>query len=191
MKDKDELRSFDLSEFRVDSTEGAMPKMRGYAAMFNSLSGDLGGFREMIAPGAFAKSLESADIRAVFNHDSNIVLGRNKAGTLRLKEDRNGLAFEIDPPDTQAARDLIISINRGDINQMSFRFRAIDDKWERRDGEMIRILKEVRLLDVSPVTFPAYIDTDIAVRSMEKAIKEEIPDITYINDLMRRKLALI
>ena len=140
MKDK-ELRSFALNEFRVDSEEGAQPKMYGHAAMFDSLSGDLGGFREQIAPGAFSKSLESADIRALFNHDSNIVLGRNKAGTLRLKEDKNGLAIEIDPPDTQAARDLMVSMQRGDINQMSFGFRTITDKWEKRDGEWLRTLK--------------------------------------------------
>lgn len=190
MKDK-ELRSFALNEFRVDSTEGAQPKMYGHAAMFDSLSGDLGGFREMIAPGAFVKSLESADIRALFNHDSNIVLGRNKAGTLRLKEDKNGLAIEIDPPDTQAARDLIVSMSRGDINQMSFGFRTITDKWEKRDGEWLRTLKEVELFDVSPVTYPAYAATDIAVRSMQEAIKKDTPDNKYMIDLMRRKLDLI
>lgn len=189
MKDK-ELRSFALNEFRVDSAEGVQPKMYGHAAMFDSLSGDLGGFREMIAPGAFAKSLESADIRALFNHDSNIVLGRNKAGTLRLKEDKNGLAIEIDPPDTQAARDLMVSIKRGDVDQMSFGFRTITDKWEKRDGEWLRTLKEVELFDVSPVTYPAYAATDIAVRSMQEAIKQETPDTRYMIDLMRRKLIL-
>ena len=97
MKDK-ELRSFALNEFRVDSAEGMPPRMFGHAAMFNSLSGDLGGFREQIAPGAFRKSLESADVRALFNHDSNIVLGRNKAGTLRLKEDESGYLCEIRAP---------------------------------------------------------------------------------------------
>jgi len=189
MKDK-ELRSFALHEFRVDS-ENDKPKMYGHAAMFDSLSEDLGGFRERIAPGAFAKSLESADIRALFNHDSNIVLGRNKSGTLRLKEDKTGLAIEIDPPDTQAARDLIISMSRGDINQMSFGFRTITDKWAKLDGEWIRTLLEVDLFDVSPVTYPAYNSTDIAVRSMQEAIKLEIPDNLYMLDLMRRKLNLI
>ena len=190
MKDK-ELRSFALNEFRVDSAEGMPPKMFGHAAMFNSLSGDLGGFREQIAPGAFRKSLESADVRALFNHDSNIVLGRNKAGTLRLKEDESGLAIEIDPPDTQAARDLMVSMKRGDINQMSFGFVTRTDKWEKRDGEWIRTLREVDLFDVSPVTYPAYASTDIALRSMQDAIKLEIPDNLYMLDLMRRKLQLV
>lgn len=189
MKDK-ELRSFALNEFRVDS-EDDKPKMYGHAAMFNSLSGDLGGFREQIAPGAFAKSLDSADIRALFNHDSNIVLGRNKSGTLRLSEDATGLAIEIDPPDTQAARDLMVSIKRKDIDQMSFGFRTITDKWEKRDGEWLRTLKEVELFDVSPVTYPAYLSTDIAVRSMQEAIKQTMPDNLYMLDLMRRKLQLV
>ena len=189
MKDK-ELRSFALNEFRVDS-ENDKPKMYGHAAMFDSLSEDLGGFRERIAPGAFSNSLESSDIRALFNHDSNIVLGRNKSGTLRLKEDKTGLAIEIDPPDTQAARDLIVSMQRGDISQMSFGFRTIADKWAKLDGEWVRTLLEVDLFDVSPVTYPAYNSTDIAVRSMQEAIKLEIPDNLYMIDLMKRKLQLI
>lgn len=189
MKDK-ELRSFALNEFRVDS-EDDKPKMYGHAAMFNSLSGDLGGFREQIAPGAFAKSLDSADIRALFNHDSNIVLGRNKSGTLRLSEDATGLAIEIDPPDTQAARDLIVSMKRGDINQMSFGFRTRKDAWNEVNGEWIRTLLEVELFDVSPVTYPAYLSTDIAVRSMQEAIKQTTPDKLYMVDLMRRKLQLV
>lgn len=190
MKDK-ELRSFALNEFRVDAADGMPPKMFGHAAMFDSLSEDLGGFRERIAPGAFAKSLESADIRALFNHDSNIVLGRNKAGTLRLKEDMSGLAIEIDPPDTQAARDLMVSMKRGDISQMSFGFRTIQDKWAKVNNEWVRTLLEVDLFDVSPVTYPAYNSTDIAVRSMQAAIKQEIPDNLYTLDLMKRKLQLI
>jgi HK97 family phage prohead protease len=185
-----ELRSFSLSEFRIDS-ENEHPVMKGHAAMFDSSSEDLGGFRERIAPGAFSKSLESADIRALFNHDSNIVLGRNKSGTLRLKEDKTGLAIEIDPPDTQAARDLIISMKRGDINQMSFGFRTIADKWAKLDGEWTRTLLEVDLFDVSPVTYPAYLLTDISVRSMQEAIKLEIPDNLYMIDLMKRRLQLI
>ena len=190
MKDK-ELRSFALNEFRVDSAEGMPPKMFGHAAMFDSMSEDLGGFRERIAPGAFAKSLESADVRALFNHDSNIVLGRNKSGTLRLKEDLTGLAIEIDPPDTQAARDLMVSMKRGDINQMSFGFRTVADKWAKLDGAWVRTLLEVDLFDVSPVTYPAYNSTDIAIRSMQDAIKLEIPDNLYMIDLMRRKLQLV
>jgi len=187
MNDK-ELRSFVLNEFRVDSAEGSAPKIYGHAAIFNSLSEDLGGFREQIAPGAFAKTLDSADIRALFNHDSNIVLGRNKSGTLRLKEDETGLAIEIDPPDTQAARDLIVSMKRGDISQMSFGFRTIADNWAKVNDTWVRTLLEIDLFDVSPVTYPAYISTDVAVRSMQSATKQ---DDFYSTNLMKMKLKLI
>lgn len=186
-----ERRTYLVNEFRVDSADDMPPKMFGHAAMFDSLSEDLGGFRERIAAGAFAKTLQSADIRALFNHDSNIVLGRNKSGTLRLKEDITGLAIEIDPPDTQAARDLMVSMKRGDINQMSFGFRTVSDKWAKLDGAWVRTLLEVELFDVSPVTYPAYLATDIAIRSMQEAIKLDIPDESYKLELMKRRLQLI
>jgi hypothetical protein len=87
-----------------------------------------------------------------------------------MKEDDQGLAIEIDPPDTQAARDLMVSIERGDISQMSFGFRVKGEEWEFNDGEDpdIRTLTEVQLFDVSPVTYPAYTQTDVGVRSLEE-----------------------
>lgn len=158
-----EIRYFNI-ELRADSEE---PKITGHAAVFNQWSEDLGGFREIIRPGAFAKTIKEADVRALFNHDPNYVLGRNKAGTLRLEEDKKGLAIEIDPPDTQWARDLTTSIQRGDIDQMSFGFRTVKDKWG-DDGETNqRELLEVELFDVSPVTYPAYPQTSVGVRSID------------------------
>ena len=100
----------------------AVPMIVGYAATFNQ-SAEIGGyFTEVIAPGAFADAIAKDDVRAVFNHDENLVLGRTKSGTLRLFEDAIGLRYEIDPPDTQTARDLIESMRRGDISQSSFAF---------------------------------------------------------------------
>jgi len=147
---------------------GDNKKIVGYAAVFNSLSEDLGGFREKINPGAFRAAIKKSDTVALFNHDSNIVLGRTSAGTLELKEDKTGLFMEIDPPDTQAARDLMVSIERGDIKQQSFGFIVKNDSWETIDGEEIRTIGEVEeLYDVSPVTYPAYPDTSVALRSLE------------------------
>lgn len=186
-----ERRTYAVQEFRVDQETDAPPKIIGHAALFDSLSENLGGFRERIASGAFAETLKTADIRALFNHDPNFVLGRNKAGTLRLKEDKTGLAIEIDPPETQTARDLIVSMKRGDINQMSFGFRTVEDRWNKVDGEWIRTLLEVELFDVSPVTYPAYTQTDVAVRSLEKIRAAEIPDESYLIDLRKRSLQLI
>ena len=186
-----ERRSYNLQEFRIDAQENTPPKIYGHAAVFDQLSQDLGGFRERIAPGAFASTLQNADIRALFNHNANFVLGRNKSGTLRLKEDSTGLAIEIDPPETTFAKDLQISMQRGDISQMSFGFMTKNDSWNKVDGEWIRTLLEVELFDVSPVTYPAYTQTDVAVRSMQRAIELIKPDDGYLIDLRRRRLMLI
>jgi HK97 family phage prohead protease len=147
--------------------------MVGYAAKFNTRSQDLGGFVETIAPGAFTRSLEDmADVKALFNHDPNIVLGRSTAGTLRLFQDDTGLRYEVDLPNTTAGRDLAISLERGDISQSSFAFRTIKDDWSfDQDGRELRTLQDLELRDVSPVTYPAYLDTNsgIAQRSLTAA----------------------
>ncbi len=147
--------------------EGGRKKIAGHAAVFNSLSEDLWGFRERIAPGAFKNALAKSDIRALLNHDPNFVLGRIKNGTLRVQEDETGLAVEIDPPETRWADDLLVSIGRGDISQMSFAFRVGEDSWETVDGLNIRtILSFDEIYDVSPVTYPAYPETDVTLRAM-------------------------
>jgi uncharacterized protein len=163
---KKEIRTVPI-ELRVEG--GESPKIVGHAAVFDKWSEDLGGFREKIRAGAFKKTIKEADVRALFNHDPNFVLGRNKAGTLSLAEDDKGLAISIDPPDTQWARDLTTSIERGDIDQMSFGFRTIKDQWTtpKEGNENQRELLEVELFDVSPVTFPAYPQTDVGVRSVD------------------------
>ncbi|AWW40793.1 HK97 family phage prohead protease [Streptomyces cadmiisoli] len=165
--------------FEVRSNEDGSVTMVGYAAKFNTRSQDLGGFVETIAPGAFTRSLEEgADVKALFNHDPNIVLGRSTAGTLRLSQDGIGLRYEVDLPNTTAGRDLAISLERGDINQSSFAFRAIDQDWSfDADGRDLRTLKDLELRDVSPVTYPAYLDTDsgIAQRSLNAAREARTP----------------
>lgn len=159
-----ERRAFPI-EFRLE--QGEAPKIRGYAAVFNQESELLGGFRETIAPGAFKKTLKEADVRALFNHDPNFVLGRTSAGTLALREDKNGLYMEIDAPDTQQGRDVMTLIERGDVDQASFAFRVVKDTWTNEEGQTpTRTLDEVQLFDVSPVTYPAYTQTSVAVRSM-------------------------
>jgi uncharacterized protein len=185
-----EQRTFDVSELRV-KREDEKRKIVGHAAVFNVM-GDGGWFREKIAPGAFASSIQSDDVRALFNHDPNFVLGRNRSGTLKLSEDERGLHIEIEPPDTQVARDLMVSLERGDISQMSFGFEVIKDSWERStEGNNldIRTLEKVRLWDVSPVTFPFYKETDVAVRSHEewqKTLNEPDPTWNTIPNMRRR-----
>lgn len=151
--------------------QGEKPQIVGHAAVFNRDSELIGGmFIERIAPGAFAESLgKPDDVRALINHDPNLLLARNISGTLTLREDEQGLHVTIDPPNTTYANDLLESAKRGDISQMSFGFQTIEDSWTRGENGApdVRTLRKVRLFDVSPVTFPAYPDTDVAVRSHE------------------------
>lgn len=163
-----EQRSFTATfELREDP---AGPVIAGHMAVFNELSQNLGGFFERIQPGAFAESLQKDDVRALFNHDPNFVLGRNRSGTLTLSEDERGLAVLIKAPQNQTIRDLVLEpLRRGDITQGSFGFavRTGGQEWtDDEEGRVIRTLKSVRLFDVSPVTFPAYLGTDVAARSL-------------------------
>jgi len=159
-----EHRTFGINSLEVRRGENG-PTIAGYAAVFNSRSVMLYGYREMILPGAFADSL-MGDIRALWQHDSSQVLGRTRAGTLRLWEDAQGLAFELQPPDTQTGRDAVTLIERGDVDQMSFGFNVPTggDEWaEDDDGIPLRLLKRASLVEVSPVTFPAYEATAVSI----------------------------
>lgn len=181
MADKMEVRTFDVTELEVradkvtteEGEEVEERKITGYAAVFNKLSEPLWGFREKIDKGAFMDSVKSDDIRALWNHNPDYVLGRNKSGTLQLEEDDRGLKIEITPPETQWAKDLMTSIKRKDVNQMSFGFRTETDEWDHSDEKnVVRTLKKVRLFDVSPVTYPAYPQTKVAVRTAEEVYNE-------------------
>jgi HK97 family phage prohead protease len=174
-KDELELRCLRASELRVE--EEGKPKITGYAAMFDTWA-DIGGwFKESIRRGAFAKTIKEADIRALMNHDENYVLGRNKAGTLRLHEDSKGLAVEIDPVDATWSNDLLKSMKRGDISQMSFGFTVNKQEVDYDRDE--RVLTDVNLFDVSVVTYPAYPTTSAQVRSLfQKEKREEKKEVT-------------
>ena len=192
-----------LCEVRA-APEAGQVRFAGYAARFNTWSQNLGGFREKILPGAFAEAVQTDDVRCLLNHNPDHVLGRNRAGTLRLTEDEQGLYFEVTAPDTGWARDLRVSVERGDINQCSFQFYAMDEEWNWAmpgSGDIDeRTLKKCSLSDVSIVTYPAYLDTVAAVssgRDMRDAAKErarakEQADRIRSNnfDIRRRKLAL-
>jgi len=171
-----ERRNFRVTELRTITDDNGLRHIVGYAAVFNTLSEDLGWFREKIDPGAFTETIINDDIRALWNHNSDFVLGRNKSGTLTLSEDAHGLKIDIAPPDTQWARDLMISIDRGDVDQMSFGFETLSDRWETVDKQEIRTLIKAKLYDVSPTTFPAYPDTEVGLRSLEQYRKNAAPN---------------
>lgn len=156
----------------------------GYAAVFGG-EADIGGsFREIIAPGAFTETLKTADVRAYFDHDRGRVLGRAKAGTLRLSEDEKGLAVEIDLPDTSDGRDVRALLERGDVDGMSFGFVVTHDEWDERSNPPTRTIHAVDLREVSVVSEPAYGDTSIALRGLEQARKASQADRAEHNRLM-------
>jgi len=143
-------------------------KIVGYAAKFApNRSQDLGGFIEQIDPKAFTRSLKAgADVRALIDHNPSLILGRTLSGTLQLSTDSTGLLVEITPPDTSYSRDLMVSLERGDVTQMSFAFITKEDSWDKEESLNIRTLLDVDLHDVSAVTYPAYLNTEIGLRSL-------------------------
>jgi HK97 family phage prohead protease len=151
-------------EFR-EADDGSKT-IAGHAAVFN-VETDIGGmFREKIAPGSFAKTIKANDIRSLFDHNSALILGRTKSKTLRLSEDENGLHYEVDLPDTQAGRDLRVSMDRGDIDGSSFAFRVTKQSWDESGDIPLRTIQEVELFEVGPVTFPQYPEAEVALRSL-------------------------
>lgn len=167
MSDKRETRDVEIEN--VEIREGGATMIAGHAAVFDKLSEDLGGFREKIAPGAFQRSIDKApkrDIYALWQHQSDKPLGRAGNGTLRLIEDKRGLAVEIDPPATSWGADALASVKRGDTKHFSFGFEVLKDQWDFTDPKnVIRTLQDVRLIEVSPVTFPAYPQTSAEARA--------------------------
>lgn len=149
-----------MTEIRRASMERAQSeglKVRGYAAVYDSPT-VYAGQRERIAPGAFEASLEK-DIRLLFDHDTGSLLARSSAGTLRLKDDKHGLLIEADLPETNLGRDVAELLRRGDLDGMSFAGHIVDDETE--DG--VWVLRQIDLIEVSIVTFPAYKETEVAL----------------------------
>jgi len=172
---------FEISEIR-EMTEDEPLKITGYAAVFNQLSDDLGGFREKIKRGFFKDVLDN-DVRALFNHDDNMVLARTKNNTLKLEEDNKGLKVEIIPNDTTYANDLVKLVRRGDVDQMSFQWVTEKDEWDSSDlNNVVRTLvKAQSLWDVSPVTFPAYPQTKVDVRTSRQVYKAYLEELLEDN----------
>ena len=180
---------------RIEPAEGDKPRrLVGYAAVYNSLSKDLGGFRERILPGAFSRALSSGDdIRCLVDHDFRKILGRTSNGTLRLTDDEIGLRIECDIPDVSYARDLVVQVERRDIRGMSFGALAKKSgvRVKREDGGIVQELVELdRLSEVSATSIPAYTGTELMVRA-EPALLGEIPgDSAARLKLVLRKLSL-
>jgi len=147
--------------------------IEGYAAIYNEET-ELWGFREMIETGAFDNANVS-DVRALFNHNPDMILARTSSGTLTVETDDKGLKYSFEAPNTTLGNDLLEMVRRGDISQSSFAFTIEAQQWEERDGDdmPLRRITEVRdVFDVSPVTYPAYEKTTATARSLEKFLEE-------------------
>jgi HK97 family phage prohead protease len=157
-----------MLEIRSSGTlTGKGKTLSGYAAVFNS-EAVLGDFTEVIRHGAFAKSLATgSNIRCLYHHQGDALLGTTQSGTLQLVEDAKGLAFTLTLPETTHGKDLAILVERGDVQGCSFGFRVAPggDRWEQRGKQMLRELLEVDLLEITLTSDPAYVDTTVALRS--------------------------
>lgn len=163
--------------------DGQPPLIAGYAAVFYDPADAGTEYRlyddlvERIMPGAFDRAIREDDVRGLFNHDG-LPLGRTGSGTMRLSVDKRGLRYEIDPPDTQAARDLLASLGRGDVTGSSFSFVPRDTTTRQVEKLYVLERNDVQLFDVGPVVFPAYLSTEASLRA-----------ITVDRERVRRELA--
>ncbi|MBC2238331.1 HK97 family phage prohead protease [Listeria innocua] len=182
VKVKTEQRTFNINNIKTrDDTETDVITLTGYASVFNSSTMISDWFEETIEIGAFARAIsDNNDIRCLFNHDWSHVLGRTKAGTLRLEEDDYGLRFEVTLPNTTVARDLVESLKRGDINQCSFGFIPVQETWNYDSDPITRVINDVDLMEVSIVSLPAYEDTEVDL----------VRSVTFKEDVEKRKAIL-
>jgi HK97 family phage prohead protease len=189
----DNLERRSWAECRAEASDNGR-QIRGYAIVFNSPSVDLGGFREIIAPDAVDRTLnEGLDVRALVDHDSAKVIGRTRSGTLRLRKESRGLRIEVEP-DTEIsyARDIMRAVARGDVSGMSFGFRVLEDEWNYDGATPMRTVTDMRISEVSVVTFPAYQATDVTVaqRSLQAFQREQIGNkIEWRRKLLRNLAA--
>ena len=196
MENKDYIQNINKAERRFMQVELRAPEkesrtVEGYAAVFNSDSELIyGSFIERIAPGAFDDVLND-DAVALFNHDPNLILARNKVN-MTIKQDDKGLLYRFDAPNTTAGNDLLENLRLGNVRTSSFAFTIAEEKWtysdDRAKPSIRTITKIERLFDVSPVTYPAYPDTSVAQRSFQSIIEaEERKTKAYLVEVMKRK----
>lgn len=169
-------------ELRDGAADGSIGSIEGVAAVVGQetiIGGGFWAFREVIMPGAFKDSVKSDDVRALFNHDPNLLLGRTESKTLRIREAKDGLRYDVDLPDTATGRDVQTLIKRGDVSGSSFAFTVdeADEEWDDsqvKNGKLpLRKINRISTLyDVSPVTYPAYPTTSVSARSRAKAANE-------------------
>jgi uncharacterized protein len=171
--------TLETAELRADFLDANRPVIRGIALKYGSMSLPLRDsrnreFTERFHPGAFSRALSTgADVRALVNHNKDLVLGRNKSGTLRIFDEPEALRFELDPPDTALAKHYVELVRRGDITGVSFRFYKLKDSWSGPENARVRDVHEADIDDISIVTHPAYPDTEAAARSLDEYCRSQ------------------
>jgi uncharacterized protein len=187
----DAERRFTSVPVEIRATKGQHNTIGGYAAKFNRMSQNLGGFKEQIAPGAFNRSASQVwlEVQARYYHDVFMGLGSTGGNSLRLRSDAEGLVYDVDLLDDETSQRIYKLVERGDVRQSSFAFIADADEWTTDDtGFPMRTLEQVRLLDVAPVNTPAYLDTSVGLRSLAEkfhADPEEVRKMAATNELVK------
>ncbi|SFG10496.1 HK97 family phage prohead protease [Sporolactobacillus nakayamae] len=185
MTEKAETRSITTEKMEIREAENGVKQITGYAVKWSMKSERMGywnRFREQFKKGAFASSLVEEDQRALWSHDTSKVLGRTKNDTLRLYEDDVGLRFELDLPATQLGSDAYETIKRGDVDGVSFGFMMQVEEWDESDPDnIVRTVSQAKLIEISPVAFPAYPDSQVAARSKD-------PYKDYVNQRKKGEL---
>ena len=202
-------RRFSIEGAEVRANQEGKPELFGYALKWG-VSYDLGWFTEEISRNALDAS-DMSDVRVLFNHDASLILGRTAAGTAQVGKDETGLWYRAVLPESPTGENVRVALERGDVTQSSWGFyirqdetgRRTGDKWEIRGGKEHRIITDVsKVVDASPVTYPANPDTSVAKRSHDEARKEARsefeeakmeavqPDLTDTYDKLRRSLEL-
>lgn len=169
--DKTEIRDLTTEKIEIREDDDGNKTLSGYAVKWEMKSQVLGmfmKFREKVQKGAFLESLNNDDQRFLWSHDTSKVLGRRQNNTLRLQEDGVGLRFELDLPNTTLGNDTYESIQRGDVDGVSFGFKSEDDEVDEPDDDMpLRTIKKAKLMEVSAVAFPAYPDSEVSARGYD------------------------
>ena len=185
-----ETRTVEITNITTRSEDDEPIRISGYAAVFNSRTSIGNFFDEVIKPGAFKSSIndKKADIRALFNHDWDKVLGRTKADTLSLSEDDKGLKFDLELPNTTYAKDLAASMERGDIDQCSFGFFVTGEEWDYNQEPALRTITDVELYEISVVSMPAYEDTEASLvrsKDLDAKVEKRMNLLNKINEVLK------
>lgn len=185
-----EYRSLTRAESLIDAFDGRI--IRGMPIVFNSLSSDLGGFKERIRPEAARRTFrENVDVVALVDHNLSKLLGRRSSGTLTIRNEAEGVTSRIDPPDTSYARDLVTLIERRDVQGMSFGFRVLEDEWHMEDGVPVREVIDMVFREITVTAFPAYEETDVSMakRSLDQFVKAHGPSLKMRERMLQQARA--